>query len=132
MKVRSKVARRLAEVSFRVRFPEDDVPLTVDIGKVDKSWKHDYNFYIGPGGSGNSIGMRYQKIRLALERDEDLVLDAPEIALGPSSTPWGPDREIRFGNGRHRFAAMRDLGYKRIQIAVPKADAPEIKKRFGA
>ncbi len=131
MKVVSRLLRRLVEVSFQKRF-SDEVLVMVDVAKVDASWKRDYGFYLGPGGSGNPIGLRYQKIRLELERNPELTLNAPEIALGPSSKPWGPDREIRFADGRHRFAALRDLGYQRVQIAVPKTDAPEIKKRFGA
>jgi hypothetical protein len=131
MKVTSRVPRRLVEVAFRKRF-SDEVLVTVDVAKAENSWKHDYNFYVGPGGTGHSVGMRYQKLRLALERDPDLVLDAPEVALGPSSTPWGPEREIRFADGRHRFAALRDLGYRTVKFAVPKSDAPEMKKRFGA
>lgn len=106
------------------RVYEEDVLVTLDVPKVDTSWRRDKTFYIEPGG-GNQLRGRYDRFAQWLQDNPGTPIDPPDIGLTPSG-------EIIFGNGRHRFAVLRDQGRERIAATVPKQDFKTMAERFGA
>lgn len=96
----------------------------------DEIWSEE-QYYIGEGGnSGDYIGRRYQ------EALEFFSMDAVERhrKYGPIIMPRIKIVDVRgriiFGNGRHRYCVMRDLGAERIPLSM---DEPSLQnaERFG-
>ncbi len=100
---------------------DGDRIIWIDVDKVDASWKHDTDFYVGVSGEGG-IGSRYQKFGEWLK--EGKPIEMSEISIGYKG-------QVTFGNGRHRFAWMRDHGVKALPMLVPHETAEEIERRFG-
>lgn len=96
----------------------------LDVDKVEASYSKDENFYVGPQGAGG-IGTRYQRFLQWLEENPNTPIDPPMIGLTPSKT-------IIFGDGRHRWAVLRDMGEKRIPALVPVEDLKVMQEKFGA
>jgi hypothetical protein len=89
---------------------------------VDSRWKsHPLNkdTYIGPGGTENAIGDRYQNAMNHLGTDKPM--NAPEVAI------W-EDGSMHFNNGRHTFSAMRDSGHHHVPVALTKESIDNAKK----
>ena len=98
-----------------------DVLVAIDPKKLDEVWKNDPGFYIGPGGEGQ-IGSRYPRFQQWLKDNPGTPIEAPIVSWNPyNNTP-------SFTNGRHRFSVLRDLGAKKVYIAVPKEDVAIFKK----
>ena len=76
--------------------------------------------YIGEGGKGG-IGNRYKNFAEFIKTAKSI--DAPNVAVNK-------DGGIVFGDGRHRYAYLRDMGVKNIPLSM---DAESIKnaKKFG-
>lgn len=100
---------------------DDEVLLWLDIEKVNASFAKDRNFYVDGPSSKNAIGKRYDEFGEWLRRG--IPVNPPEVHLNS----WD---EISFGNGRHRYAWMRNNGETRMPFVVPKEQADEIRKRF--
>ena len=96
----------------------------VKVKQFDQAWKHDRQFYIGKGGSGNSIGQRYGGFLDILgmpeeERKQHLSrMEAKERKIATSTVSVSVDGKVYFDNGRHRFAVLRDLGAKKMPVAM--------------
>jgi hypothetical protein len=90
--------------------------------QVNSRWKsspYNSDFYIPPGATRNAIGDRYQG---AMEHiGSEAKMHAPEASL------W-EDGTIHFSDGRHRFAAMRDLGHTHVPIALSAESIKNAKK----
>lgn len=93
------------------------VPL--DVAAFDARFAKDEGFYIGPGGHGGTIGTRYQRVGQFLSQTDRL--DAPEVYVGP-------DGEVGFTDGRHRFAYLRDQGVKIFHVAMTPESAKYAKQ----
>jgi hypothetical protein len=117
-----KLTRRLTELTFR---PKDraatDATVTLSIPKVDLSWRGDTGFYLPPGAETNHIGHRYEDMVALVAKNGSM--DQPEICLNDSG-------EIVFIDGRHRFAAMRDIGHLTFKASVPPNQADAFTQRF--
>lgn len=95
----------------------------VDVAKIDEMWKLDRSFYVGPEGSGEgAIKGRYPRFDMWMADRQPVEMS--EISLGYRGVPG-------FGNGRHRFAWMRDHGAKAVPVVTPVADLEEFKARYG-
>jgi hypothetical protein len=99
--------------------------VTVDVAKVEASYSQDGNFYVGPNGSGAAIGKRYETFETWLAENPDTPIDPPIMGLGPSGN-------VVFGDGRHRWAVLRDLGEKRIAVMIPPEEFKTFQERYGA
>lgn len=118
---RSALADTAKGVDWKpARTSPDYQTIPIDVGKLDNSWSKD-DLYVGPGGQGG-MAKRYAGFQDYLGTGQPVT--TPEVGLGP-------DGEIRFGNGRHRFSVMRDLGVDTLPVTVPAEDAAEISRRFG-
>jgi len=101
---------------------KDYVLVTVSVEKLNDSWSTDKDYYIGPGGTLNTIGNRYNRFKEFLQTHQPI--EASRVGFD-----WKGN--VTFGNGRHRFSVLRDIGLDRIPIAVHNSDAKEFKRRFG-
>lgn len=96
----------------------------VDVAKIDKAWSSDKDMYIGPGGTGNNIKTRYPDFQQWLK-------DNPETPIIMPNLGWSEYNEnITFGNGRHRFSVLRDMGVKKIWVTVPTEQLKLFKENF--
>jgi hypothetical protein len=93
----------------------------LDVEKINASFAKDRNFYVDGPDSKNAIGKRYDQFGEWLKRG--IAVNPPEVHLNA----WN---EISFGNGRHRYAWMRNNGETKMPFVVPKAEAEEIVERF--
>jgi hypothetical protein len=103
---------------------DDRTIVRVKVKEFDRAWKKDKNFYIGKYGTANSIGDRYERFKAILDMPKDVrkkqFYQSKSGNMVASSV--GVDAEGRpyFDNGRHRYAVLRDLGVKRIPVAMTK------------
>lgn len=106
----------------RPKASEHEMPMMVDIQKVNDSWLKDKDMYIGPGGIGNPKRGCYDGFISYLHKGEPIEM--PQISWGE----WS--KNIQFTNGRHRFAVLRDMGLKHIPAMIPKEQEELFKKYF--
>jgi hypothetical protein len=88
----------------------------VPADEVDQRWNTPDNkdFYIPPGGTENTIGQRYANAMTDVSGESPI--SAPEATVGE-------DGSVQFIDGRHRFAAMRDLGHTMVPLALDAESA---------
>jgi hypothetical protein len=99
------------------------VVVWIDPVKMDPDWATEPSFYVGPGGTGAAIGTRYADFGKWLEKG---------FPVDPSRVTLREDGQIVFGDGRHRFAYLRDQGLRRFPVLVPTNQANEFERRYGA
>ena len=103
----------LPAISFKkseLKSQTNNVLVNVDVQKLDTAWKRDIGYYIEQGKE--SIKGRRAKFEEFLKKNEPI--EAPVLNLKSDG------QTISFGDGRHRFAVLRDMGYKQIQVSIPK------------
>ena len=133
----AKVAR-----SFKPAIPEGQGYATVlaDVEKLNASLAKDADMYVGPGGAGGTMerrpildadnrvtGWNEPKNRYDLFGDFDKTgapIEMPRLAMNQG--------EATVGNGRHRFAYLRDQGETQLPVQVADEYANEFKSKFGA
>lgn len=113
-------------VNWVVPYPGDiergeETVVWVDPFKIDAAWKYNNNSYVGPNGTINAIGNRYNDFGQWLK--QGIPVKMPEIYLRNGI----PD----FSNGRHRFRWMLDHGATAIPVVIPTEFAKELEKLFG-
>jgi hypothetical protein len=91
----------------------------VNTDKFDEGFKRNSGQYIGEGGKGNSISDRYEKIGEFLKK-------APSMEA--SDAHVRENGLVDFGNGRHRYAYLRDRGLKKIPMSMSKEAVKNAKK----
>jgi hypothetical protein len=110
----------------------DSILVKVNVFKFDKEWSKEKDFYIGKGGSGNTIGNRYERFKEILEMPEEKrkrwLTDSPKGNIIASSVSVDDEGRISFGNGRHRYSVLRDMGMKEITVAMTKKSVKNAKK----
>ena len=91
----------------------------VDMKLADEAFQRDHDFYIGPDDRG--IGNRKERV---LQTIEDGTLKyAPDVSIRMSHYDVPV---LSFGDGRHRFAVLRDLGVESINMTFSKESEPHI------
>ena len=96
------------------------------VDRVDEAWRasdQERGFYVGVGGEGSNQPGKYDAARR-------------EVAAGhwtpPSVSFVGDDRtKVAFSDGRHRFAAARDLGRRSVLLEVEPEQAAAFREKFG-
>jgi hypothetical protein len=101
-----------------------EVLITVDVAKVEADYSQDSNFYVSPGGGGAAIGNRYKQF-------QQWLIDNPDTPIDPPDMGWS-GHVACFGDGRHRWAVLRDQGAKRIAVTIPRRDLKIFVERYGA
>ncbi len=114
-----KTALDLDNIYNRIVLPEGGYNLqlvSVDVEKIDKLFQKNEDVYITPGGKKGTISNRYQGVIDYLKTGRDI--DATQANL------FERNGELVFSiiDGRHRFSVMRDMGMKKIKLAMnPKS-----------
>lgn len=109
------------------------VLVRINVPKFDKEWSKGRDFYIGKGGTGNAIGNRYENFLWILTLPEEqrrkyLTLESKKGKIASPEVSVSETGRIDFGNGRHRYAVLRDLGAKKIPVAMIPESARNAKK----
>jgi hypothetical protein len=94
--------------------------VNVDPAAFDAQFAKNENFYVGKGGEGG-IGNRYDKF-------VDWIKDAP--SMNASNVSVSNNGSVMFGDGRHRYAGLRDLGVSSIPVSMDAKSIANAKK-FG-
>lgn len=112
------------EIKSTVKLGDRDLPITMDpwdkrAGRqivhvnpktFDKAFSKSNWQYVGPKGEGGIEG-RYQKFA-------DFAKDAPSVHA--SNADVNKEGGITFGDGRHRYAYLRDQGVQSIPMSMDK------------
>jgi hypothetical protein len=93
----------------------------VDVSKLDAAWKKDGNFRINVGG-GNGIGDRYANAKEFISDTANKVR-MPEVAIDKTG-------RVIVKDGRHRLAAIRDIGKKSVYVSATPAQARRLRELF--
>lgn len=94
----------------------------VDVRKVDAEWAKDPDFRISPSVRGTNGKLDRAKDFIS-GLDPDTKFKAPILGVGSAKDPIG------FEDGRHRFAAMRDLGVRHAPVSLDPESYRNAKKR---
>jgi hypothetical protein len=97
----------------------------VDIEALDSELRRSPSFYVGSGGAGG-IGDRY---RQAIEFLRAAIRNGTPVNMPEIVVRSGGDISVR--DGRHRLAALRDLGVTRVPVTVDPEDETVIRRRVG-
>jgi hypothetical protein len=101
------------KVPYAETYPENGI-YYVDPAKVDAAWSRDKSFYVGPAGGGETASQaKYDSAKQFLRGAKEF--NAPELGVQTNGS-------VGFTDGRHRFAALRDMSNGR---AVPVAMDPQ-------
>ena len=95
----------------------------IDVEKFNELFKKDGNSYIEPEG-GNGIGKRYTGVKEYLKTGRPI--DASLVYVNDFCVM--PRASI--SDGRHRFAVFRDMGIKKLPVAMDEESIKNAKK-FG-
>ena len=107
---------------WKANYPEtyeEPIHVNVDMKLADEAFKRDSNFYIGPDDKG--IGNRKERVMQTIE--DGSLRYAPKVSLSMSHYDVPV---MSFDDGRHRFAVLRDLGVKSINLTFHHDSAPYI------
>lgn len=95
------------------------VLVTVDVRKLDNAWKREgVGLYIPSGGGGGEIAGRRAAFSEYLKSGKPV--NTPVVNVQK-------DGSVRFANGRHRFSVLRDMGYHRVAVSVPRSQAARLR-----
>lgn len=103
----------------------------IDVQKVEEAWQNNHQQYVGPGGqfSEDAEGFvnRYERFMAFLHESVEAggQIEVPTMSLVGNALP-------SFIYGRHRFAAIRDLGHQVLPVMIPTIVADECRSRFGS
>jgi hypothetical protein len=101
----------------------------VDVARFDQAFQDDGPYqYITPGGGGASIKGRYEKFQTHLATGDPIY--ASLVYLQAEGPKGRETLKACFTNGRHRYAVMRDMGMKKMPIAIHK-DCLDLLKPYG-
>ena len=98
-----------------------DQLVEVNTKPFEEKFQKDESMYVGPKGTANAIKGRYGRF-------EEFSKTAPSIEAPTVSV--NKDGNVIFGNGRHRYAYMRDQGLSKIPMAMD-AESIANAKKFG-
>lgn len=107
---------------------EGRVLADVSTAKLEASLARDAGYHVGPGGVGKSSKPgAYRNAVEFVERAaaEGVAIEAPRLAIDR-------DGSASLTDGRHRFAALRDLGHETIAVSVTRGQAKRAASLFGA
>ena len=119
----------------KVKLHNRDIPITlnkVDANRGDQlvevntkpfeeRFKQDESMYVGPKGTANAIKGRYPRF-VEFSKTAPSI-EAPNVAVNENG-------QVVFGNGRHRYAYMRDQGLSKIPMSMD-AESIANAKKFG-
>ncbi len=109
----------------RHRYDSDRFVL-VSVDKLDEAWRaadEARGFYVGVDGEGSNQPGKYA----VAKRDV-----AAGTWVPPTVSFVGEDlTQVAFTDGRHRFAAARDLGRRSVTVEVEPEQVAAFREKFG-
>ncbi|MFS2025173.1 hypothetical protein [Massilia sp. CT11-137] len=110
------------EIDWTVALPHSgDVPVWVCVATLEHEWKRSENEYIVAGGHNGMPG-KYKNFGQWILSAKHVEM--PEVCLVAGF--------VRFNNGRHRFAWLRDHGVIALPVAVQPSDVAAFRRKFGS
>ena len=100
-----------------------DVVVWVDVARIDAAFARDTSHYVGVRGCGAGQPTRYANIGRRMQAG--LPIWMPQLHLHD-------DGVIRFTDGRHRFAWVRDHGATALPVATSLDAAAILASQFGS
>ena len=96
------------------------VMLRLSVAKLEAAW-----FYnrVPPGGERENES-KYHNAKTWIKQHGHRGLIASEIAIDDG------ENHIYFMEGRNRFAALRDLGYKVVRVWAHRNDSGELRRKY--
>jgi hypothetical protein len=85
--------------------------VTLAVRPFDDAWKRARDFYVGLGGAGGNPYRYNRFLPWLLEYGTSELIYASDVEVDD-------DGSVRFGDGRHRFAVLRDHGLVGIPVAM--------------
>lgn len=101
-----------------------DVAIWVSVTLIEENWRQDKDNYIGSDGTGAAMAGRYEKVGEWMSRGQFANANMSQVCLDETGM-------VQFGDGRHRFAWVRDHAATAIQVQVPPDQAEAFACRFG-
>lgn len=77
--------------------------------------------WVGPRGTGGGQAGRYENIGQLIRSGRPIIM--AHLILGPSGA-------MRFNDGRHRFAWVRDHGAEALPVTIDPAKAAALSARY--
>jgi hypothetical protein len=94
------------------QYYKEPIVANVDVRLADQAFRRDPDYYIGKDDKG--IGNRKERVGINVE--DGTLRYAPDASIRMiNGQPL-----LSFADGRHRFAVLRDLGVKTINITFPQ------------
>lgn len=113
---------RWIKIEWKMALPQSgDVPVWVSVAKLEHEWQRSMGEYIGVAGH-NAMPGKYANFAGWIMSAKHVEM--PEVCF--------VDGFVRFNNGRHRFAWLRDHGMTALQVNVQPSDVSTFEKQFGA
>jgi hypothetical protein len=125
MRRRSRKTKNSKGLRFRLYAGDrsDFRLVTADVAKVDNAWRYPDSSYIDADGSGSIAGR--------IELFERWLSDHPgESILAPTVYLSDLRDRVHFHDGRHRFAVLRDHGYRAIKVGVLRSQVGRFRRHF--
>jgi hypothetical protein len=105
------------------RSMNDSTVMMLPTAAMDDAFKRGgAGFYVGPDGSGASIGKRYETFQQWIAKYDQYEL--PEVSIRDNGI-------LNFTNGRHRYAVFRDAGVDPMPVAMSNESVPNAKRLGG-
>ncbi len=104
------------------RSPWEDkgVMLTLSVAKLDAAWHYNR---VPPGGERENES-KYHNAKKWIRQHGHHGLMASEIAIDEGES------HIYFMEGRNRFAALRDLGYRVVKVWAHRDESDELRRKY--
>lgn len=100
-------------------------PVVISIEALDAAWEAEgLGYYIPPGGGEEKQKYKNAMAFLLRAADEKIPVEMPRVAVGE-------DGSVGFTDGRHRFAAMRDMAQEKMPVSIAKGFVAFVKRLFG-
>lgn len=117
-----EVISSIDQITFSLS-PEDKAHgcemVWVDSDKFDSAFSQDRDLYVGPHATCNSIIGRYQRFIDFLKNNNSMNISSVHVT---------ENGRVNFGNGRHRYSVLRDLGWEKIPVAMTPEAIKNAKK----
>ncbi|KAB8049589.1 hypothetical protein GCN78_17000 [Janthinobacterium rivuli] len=115
-------SRCLMKIEWTIALPQSgDVPVWVSVAKLEREWQRSKNEYIGAGGDSAMPG-KYENFGKWIISASHVEM--PEVCI--------VDGFVRFSNGRHRFAWLRDHGMTTLQVSIQPSDVTSFETKFSS
>lgn len=92
-----------------------------DVGALEAAWRRNPENHIPPGGASDKNKYANAVAFLQRAKAEDLPVNMPQITIDK-------DGAVHFSDGRHRFAALRDMGAEAVPVSVDRTQAKRARR----